>query len=135
MQKLGIERRAFTAGDHKALLDPFSAVKSSEKAHVQTVLNSIHQQFIDAVRQGRGNRLKEQPGLYSGLVWTGAEGIALGLVDAFGDVRSVAEKEIGAAELVNFTPKEDLLDRIAQRIGTVAGGLISSSGAFGSPVQ
>lgn len=130
MDKLGVERRALTAGSHKALLDPFSPVNPDEKAHVQQVLDSIHRQFVTAVREGRGARLKEQPDLFSGLVWTGADGIALGLVDAYGDVRSVAEKEIGAPELVNYTPKEDLLERVSQRIGTMLGNLVAESAAF-----
>lgn len=124
MEKLGIERRALTAGEHKALLDPFMAINPTEKAQVQNVLNGIHEQFIAAVREGRGSRLKEQPDLFSGLVWTGAKGIELGLVDAFGDVRSVAEKEIGASELVNYTPKEDLLERVSHRLGTAFGRIL-----------
>lgn len=123
MEKLGVERRALTAGDHKALLDPFMAVRPTEKAHVQTVLDAIHQQFIAAVKEGRGTRLKDRPELFSGLVWSGSEAIALGLVDAVGDVRSVAEKEIGAAELADFTEKEDWFERLSQRVGTTVAGL------------
>lgn len=118
MQKLGVERRAFTAGEHKALLDPFKAIDPAEKAQVQKVLDGIHQQFITAVREGRGSRLKETPSIFSGLVWTGTDAIALGLADDLGDVHSVAEKEIGAAELVNFTTKEDWFERFSQRLGT-----------------
>lgn len=118
MQKLGVERRAFTAGEHKALLDPFKAIDPTEKAQVQKVLDGIHQQFIAAVRQGRGARLKETPTIFSGLVWSGNDAIALGLADAIGDVHSVAEKEIGAAELVNYTSKEDWFERFSQRLGT-----------------
>lgn len=124
MEKLGVERRALTAGDHKALLDPFSAVQPTEKAHVQRVLDAIHQQFIAAVRQGRGERLKDDPELFSGLVWNGSEAIGLGLVDAYGDVRSVAEKEIGAAELADFTEREDWFERLSQRVGTTVAGLL-----------
>ncbi|MCU0734361.1 MAG: signal peptide peptidase SppA [Methylotetracoccus sp.] len=131
MEKLGIERRAFTAGEHKALLDPFQAINPTERAQVQKVLNGIHQQFIEAVREGRGTRLKPHPDLFSGLVWTGAEGIELGLVDAFGDVRSVAEKEIGAPELVNFTRKEDWFERVADRLGTALGAVLSASALAG----
>ncbi len=131
MQKLGIERRAFTAGEHKALLDPFKAVDPAEKAQVQKVLDAIHQQFITAVRDGRGNRLKEAPGIFSGLVWTGTDAIALGLADAFGDVHSVAEKEIGAAELVDFTSKEDWFERFSKRLGTSLGGVLWDDGVFG----
>jgi len=130
MEKLGVERRALTAGDHKALLDPFMAVRPTEKAHVQTVLDAIHQQFIAAVREGRGTRLKESPELFSGLVWSGSEAVALGLVDGYGDVRSVAEKEIGAAELADFTEKEDWFERLSQRVGTTAAGLLWQSQAL-----
>jgi len=115
--KLGVERRLMTAGDHKAILDPFIPVSSREKEHIQGLINNIHHQFIDAVKQGRGNRLKNDPELFSGLVWTGEEGIKLGLVDAVGDVRSVAKNVIGAEELVNFTPREHLFDRLSHRIG------------------
>jgi protease-4 len=122
MNKVGVERRALTAGEHKALLDPFSPVSEFEKTHIQqNVLNSIHQQFIDAVRKGRGERLKESPDMFSGLVWTGDDGIRLGLVDALGDVHTVAKSVIGADKLVNFTQKERLIDRVAHRIGTSLG--------------
>jgi protease-4 len=91
---------------------------------MQGILNAVHQQFIDAVRQGRGNRLKDDPELFSGLVWTGARGLELGLVDDLGDVRHVAETIIGAETLVNFTPEENLMDRLGHRLGTsVASGL------------
>jgi protease-4 len=122
MNKMGIERRLLTAGEHKALLDPFSPVSEVEKSHIQqNVLNSIHIQFIQAVRQGRGDRLKESPDMFSGLVWTGEDGIKLGLVDSLGDVHSVAKNVIGAEKIVNFTPKERLIDRITTHIGTTLG--------------
>lgn len=122
MNKLGVERRVLTAGEHKALLDPFSPVSEIEKSHIQqNVLNNIHRQFIDAVRQGRGERLKETPEMFSGLVWTGDEGVKLGLVDNLGNVRSVAKNEIGAEKIVNFTQKERLIDRIAHRFGASLG--------------
>jgi protease-4 len=117
--KLGVERRVLTAGEHKALLDPFSPVSEAEKLHIQqNVLNAIHQQFIAAVRQGRGDRLKESPELFSGLVWTGDEGIKLGLADGLGDVQAVAKTVIGADKIVNFTPRQRWLERISQRVGT-----------------
>lgn len=121
MNKLGVERRVMTAGDHKALLDPFAPVDPVAKRHLQGVLGSIHQQFINAVKQGRGERLKETPDMFSGLIWTGSEGIKLGLVDELGDVRYVAEKVIGVKRMVNFTPEENLLDRISHRFGTAVG--------------
>lgn len=115
--RVGVERRLMTAGEHKAMLDPFTPVSPVEKEHIQGVLNNVHSQFIDAVKQGRGERLKENPDLFSGLVWTGEEGVRLGLVDEFGDVRSVAKTVIGAEEMVNFTPREHLIDRLSHRIG------------------
>lgn len=118
INKLGIERRVLTAGAHKAILDPFSPVDPVAKEHMQGVLNEVHRQFIDAVKQGRGNRLKEIPELFSGLVWTGAKGIELGLVDELGDVRHVAEDIIGAKNLVNFTPEENWMDRVSHHLGT-----------------
>jgi protease-4 len=128
MNRLGIERRVMTAGEHKAILDPFSPVDPVAQEHIQSVLNAIHKQFIDAVRQGRAGRLREDASkLYSGLVWTGAEGIELGLVDGLGDVRSVAETVIGAKDMVNYTPEENLWARLASRIGTAFGHVFRSA--------
>jgi protease-4 len=121
LDKLGIERRVLTAGEHKAIFDPFSPIDPIAEKQMQSVLNEVHQQFINAVKQGRGERLNETPDMFSGLVWTGAEGIKLGLVDAVGDVRYVAETVIGAKNLVNFTPEDHLLNRIAHRLGTSVG--------------
>ncbi len=121
INKLGIERRLITAGEHKGMLDPFSPLSPVEKGHIQRVLNHVHEQFIEAVRRGRGERLKENPDLFSGLVWTGAEGIELGLVDELGDARSVAKNLIGAEKLVNFTPEKNVLDRLSHRIGMAFG--------------
>jgi protease-4 len=127
MQRLGVERRLLTAGEHKALLDPFSPVNEAEKQHLQGVIDSVHQQFIAAVRQGRGERLKENPDLFSGLVWTGEEAIKLGLADAVGDARSVAKDAIGEKETVNFTPRERLIDRISHRLGASLGAALQSA--------
>ncbi|BBA34671.1 signal peptide peptidase SppA, 36K type [Methylocaldum marinum] len=128
INRLGIERRVMTAGEHKAILDPFSPVDPVAKEHLQSVLDAIHRQFIEAVRQGRAGRLKENtPQLYSGLVWTGDEGIKLGLADGFGDVRTVAESVIGAKDMVNYTAEENLWDRITSRIGTAVGHMLRSA--------
>ena len=125
-KKLGIERRVLTAGTHKALLDPFSPLKEDEKQFAQTLLNEVHQQFIDAVKHGRGDRLKVNDTIFSGLIWTGSESIKLGLVDAIGNDDYVAKEIIGAEEQVDFTPKERLLDRIAGRFGAHVGKGFSS---------
>jgi protease-4 len=127
MNRLGVERRVMTAGEHKAILDPFAPVDPVAREHMQGVLNSVHRQFIDAVKQGRGDRLKETPELFSGLIWTGADGIKLGLADELGDVRHVAEKVIGAKEIVDFTPQESLLNRLAQRLGTAVGQTLATT--------
>jgi len=117
MQKLGVERRLLTAGAHKAMLDPFSPENKSESEHMQALLDQVHQQFIDAVKQGRGERLKETPEMFSGLVWTGEEGVKLGLADDYGNVDSVARDILGTEEKVNFTPQERLIDRLAGKFG------------------
>ncbi len=118
IDKLGIERRLMTAGEHKALLDPFSPVNPFEKQHVQTLLDEIHEEFISVVKAGRGDRLKEDPDLFSGLFWTGTRALELGLVDGIGSAGSVAREVVGAEEIVDYTYKEDLFERFANRIGS-----------------
>ncbi|MGR9106621.1 MAG: S49 family peptidase [Gammaproteobacteria bacterium] len=131
MEKLGIERRLLIAGEHKAILDPFSPVNEPEKAHVQGLLNKVHARFVEAVQQGRGDRLKNDPDLFSGLIWTGAQGIELGLADAEGDIRSVARDVIGAENIVNFTSEESFFDQLAHQFGTFAGQALSEFTAPG----
>jgi len=127
IQKIGVERRLLTAGEHKAMLDPFSPAKEDENAYMQTLLNGVHQQFIGAVRAGRGKRLIETKDTFSGLVWNGAEGVKLGLADGFGTVDSVAKDIIGTEKTVNFTPQEQLFDKIAGRLGASFGHALSSA--------
>ena len=117
MEKFGVERRLLTAGEHKALLDPFSPVNPAETKHMQSMLDQVHQQFIAAVKVGRGDRLKETPDMFSGLVWSGEEGVKLGLADDFGSVDSVAREQLGTEEQFNFTPQERLMDRLAGKLG------------------
>lgn len=126
LKKLGIERRLMTAGKNKALLDPFSPVNEQEKQHIQVLLAQVHKQFIDAVKHGRGDRLKDNGNLFSGLIWTGAESIKLGLVDAIGNDDYVAKEIIGAEKLVNFTPREHIFDRLVGRMGASFGQKITS---------
>ena len=121
LEKLGVERRLMTAGEHKAMLDPFSPVKSQETQHMQILLDQVHQQFIAAVKQGRGERLKETPEMFSGLVWSGEQGVKLGLADAFGSIDSVARNDLGSEETINFTPQEHLIDRLAGKFGAAFG--------------
>jgi protease-4 len=126
MQKMGVERRLMTAGAHKAMLDPFSPPKADETQYMQGLLDQVHQQFISAVKTGRGDRLKESPDMFSGLVWTGEEGVKLGVADGFGNKDSVAKELIGAEELVDFTQQEHLLDRLAGKLGASFGQTFSS---------
>jgi len=121
LEKLGVERRVLAAGENKTFLDPFLPLKEPQREYAQTMLDDIHQQFIGAVRDGRGPRLKESPDMFSGLVWNGQRAVDLGLADAFGSVDSVARDVIGAEEVVDFTPKEDLGSRLARRFGAEAG--------------
>lgn len=121
MEKLGVERRLLTAGESKGMLDPFTPLQQDEVTHVKGLLDEIHQQFIDAVKTGRGERLQDNSDLYSGKFWTGEQSIALGLSDAVGDVDYVAREVIKAEKVVDFTPKPDLFKRFADRLGSAIG--------------
>ena len=117
MDKLGIERRALAAGENKAFLDPFSPLSPQQRDYAQKMIAEIHQQFIAAVKAGRGARLKESPELFSGLVWNGARGVDLGLADAFGSVDYVAREVIKAEDVVDFSVKENFTERLARKFG------------------
>lgn len=121
MEKLGVERRLLTAGENKGLFDPFLPEDAGQKAHLQQMLNEVHQHFIDAVKLGRGDRLSQQADLFSGLIWTGEKAIELGLVDDFGTTKSVAREIVKAETIIDFTPRDQLIDRIAKRIGAMIG--------------
>lgn len=118
LEKLGIERRVITAGENKSFLDPFQPLEEKDVQHIRGMLADVHQQFISAVRAGRGDRLKDTPEIFSGLVWTGQRAIELGLADDIGSVDFVAREVIKAKEIVDFTPEERLTERIARRFGT-----------------
>ena len=119
MEKLGVERRTYTSGEHKAFLDPFQPQKAEETKFWQGVLETTHRQFIASVKQGRGERLKdaEHPELFSGLVWSGEQALQLGLIDALGNTSYVAREVIGEKEIVDFTVKESPFDRFAKTLG------------------
>ena len=117
MKKLGVERRALTAGEHKALFDPFSPVNEEEQAHLQVMLDEIHQEFINTVKEGRGDKLIEDEQLFTGLVWTGEKAMKIGLVDELGSAGYVAREVIKAEDIVDFTGKKDFFDRFAERLG------------------
>ena len=120
MDKLGVERRLLTAGENKGFLDPFSPQAPEHKAHAQLLLNDIHQQFIDVVKAGRGTRLKETPEMFSGLMWTGAQSIQMGLADDFGSVDSVARDVIKAEKVLDYSIQDNIAERFAKRLGAGA---------------
>ncbi len=117
MDKLGVERRLLAAGENKGFLDPFSPIRDSQKEYAEQMLNDIHQQFITVVRQGRGKRLKETPEMFSGLLWIGPKSIELGLADAMGSVDFVAREVIKAEDIIDFTPRENIAERVARKFG------------------
>jgi protease-4 len=117
MEKLGVERRVLTSGENKAFMDPFSPVNEKHRQHAQMLLDDIHGQFIDVVKKGRGKRLKESPEIFSGLFWTGAKSIEMGLSDGYGTVEFVAREVIKAEEIVDYSQKENIAERFAKRFG------------------
>jgi protease IV len=121
MERVGIERRLMTAGENKGFMDPFSPQSEQHRQFAQIMLNEIHQQFIDVVRQGRGDRLKETPDTFSGLFWSGAKAIEMGLVDGFGSLDSVARQELKAEEIVDYTQHEGFGDRLLKKFGMAVG--------------
>jgi len=118
IEKLGVERRLLHAGENKGFMDPFQPLKSDEETHVQGLLDEIHQQFIDVVKNGRGDRLINDEKLFSGLIWSGEESIKLGLVDELASASEVARDVIGAEDIVDFTKRENYLDRFAKQMGS-----------------
>lgn len=121
MDKLGVERRLFTAGENKGFLDPFSKQSDKQKAYAQAMLNQIHQQFIEAVKQGRGTRLKDSPDVFSGLFWTGQQAIEMGLADHLGSMDGVARDIIKAEDLIDYTLRENVAERLARKFGAAVG--------------
>ena len=117
MEKLGVERRLLTAGENKGFLDPFSPQNARQQAYAETMLEEIHQQFIAAVRKGRGQRLKETPELFSGLMWTGTKSVEMGLADGYGTVESVARDVIKAPDVRDYTVKQNLAEKFARQFG------------------
>jgi protease-4 len=117
MQRVGVERRLLTAGENKGFFDPYSPWSAKQKEHAETLLREIHEQFIGAVRMGRGDRLRETPEMFSGLIWTGSQSMALGLADDFGTVESVARDGIQAENILDYSVRENIAERVAKRLG------------------
>jgi protease IV len=121
MDKLGVERRLMTAGENKGFLDPFSPQTEKQRAFAQGMLNQIHTQFIDTVKRGRGKRLKETPEMFSGLFWSGQQAIELGLADQFGTLDFVAREVVKAEDIVDYTHRDNVAERLAKRFGAALG--------------
>jgi protease-4 len=138
MDKLGVERRLLTAGDQKGFLDSFSPLTDTQRAHAQQMLDQIHRQFVDKVREGRQDRLANDPSLFSGLVWTGERSVELGLADGLGSVSSVARDVVKVEEIVDFSPRQNIAERLARRVGASAGETLArvlGVGLPGSPLR
>jgi protease-4 len=135
MSKLGVERRVYTSGEHKAFLDPFQPQKAEETQFWLGVLETTHRQFIDSVKQGRGDRLKVEahPELFSGLIWSGEQALALGLIDKLGNSSYVAREVIGAKDMVDYTAQDSLLDRFAKRFGASVATQLAMWAGFQGP--
>ncbi len=134
MKKIGIENRELTAGKHKAILDPFSPRKPDEEAFVKKLLATTHKHFIDAVKAGRGERLKDDPDIFSGLFWTGEGAKKLGLIDGFGSDAYVAREIIKAPVMINFNPKKDFFERLSRKVGSTVSNWLFQSETANYPV-
>lgn len=132
MAKLGVERRLITAGENKGMLDPFTPQTVREREHAQALIDQIHQQFIAAVKEGRGSRLKATPDTFSGLFWNGEEAVRMGLVDAVGSLDTVARDKVQAPDVVDYSPRENVAERLAKRFGASVGmGAVQAIRAMG----
>jgi protease-4 len=133
MEKFGVERRLLTAGTNKGMLDPFSPQTEEHRAHAQALIDQVHRQFIAVVKQGRGKRLKESPETFSGLFWSGESAIEQGLADRYGSLDFVAREVVKAEEVIDYTPKENVAERLAKRFGAAigAGAVRAMGGAAG----
>ena len=121
MDKLGVERRLMTAGVNKGFLDPFSPQTKAQRNHAQTLLDQIHAQFIQVVREGRGKRLKETPELFTGLFWSGQQAVDLGLADGLGNLDYVAREIVKAEDIIDYTRHDNVAERLAKRFGAAIG--------------
>ena len=118
LEKLGVERRLLTAGAQKGFLDPFSPLNPVHAEHMRGLLEGVHEQFINTVKRGRGDRLSDDPQLFSGLIWTGEQSLEMGLIDAFGNARQVAREIVGAEQIVNYSKQGHVFERLLGRMGT-----------------
>ena len=121
MEKLGVERRLMTAGENKGIGDPFSPLSDKQRGYLQATLDQIHQQFISVVKEGRGKRLKIGPDTFSGLFWNGQQALEMGLIDHLGNLDMVAREVVKAEEVIDYTPRDNVAERLAKRFGASIG--------------
>lgn len=121
MEKVGVERRLMTAGSNKGMMDPFSPRNPTQEGYAQAMLDQIHQQFISVVRHGRGKRLKETEETFSGLFWNGEQAVKLGLADKMGSLDKIAREVVKAEDVIDYTVKENIAERLAKRFGAAMG--------------
>lgn len=132
MEKLGVERRLLTAGENKGMLDPFSPLSESQRAHAQSMLDQIHAQFIAVVKRGRGERLHATPETFSGLFWTGEQAIQMGLADKLGSLDMVAREIVKTEDIIDYTRRDNVAERLAKRFGAAVGsGAVHSAKQWG----
>ena len=133
MEKLGVERRLMTAGENKGFLDPFSPQTEKQRAFAQGMLDQVHKQFIDVVKSGRGKRLKDSPELFSGLFWTGQQAVDMGLADQLGNLDFVAREVVKAEDVVDYTRRDNVAERLAKRFGaSIGAGAVRALQGIGS---
>ena len=126
IKSLGIERRLITAGENKAILDPFLPVQPKQREFMQELLKEVHNQFIEVVKKGRRNKLANNPEISSGLFWSGESAINLGLADGYGDIDLVAREIIGYEKIIDFTTQSNFADRFAKKLGASIGSSLSN---------
>lgn len=133
LEKVGVERRSITSGKNKSLLDPFLPLKEDQLQHARTMLAIVHQQFIDAVKDGRGDKLANNPDLFTGLFWSGAQARDLGLVDEFGSLDYVAREVIGHEDIFDYTQQPNFLEQVSKNFGVSMGASLANvlGGQFG----
>jgi len=117
INKIGVERRLYTSGEHKGMLDPFLPADSKDVAFIQNSLAEVHELFIDNVKAGRGNKLKVNSDLFSGRFWTGSKSKEYGLIDKFGDKNLIAREVFHASKLVTYSETDSMLDRLSKKFG------------------
>ncbi|BDZ74529.1 MULTISPECIES: S49 family peptidase [Methylophaga] len=130
IDKVGVERRSLTAGEHKAFLDPFLPMKEADLEHAHNMLDTIHQQFIDVVKEGRGDRLANNDDLFSGLFWSGEQAVDLGLIDGLANTSTVARDILGAEDIVDYTPRPNYLDQFAGKLGASISQFVSEKASW-----